>query len=107
MKQDELALQKAINSKDPDLIYHTLFYLQKERDYDSFLRHAHMHSESINLLKIYFRTKITPSDRSHLQNLLVFSKKLYELGVLSWKHGLMQSSLGRRVQLFKDSSAYF
>ena len=58
MKEDELALQKAINSGDSDLIYVTLFQLEKSRDFDSFFRLVHSHTEAVNLLKSYYKVCI-------------------------------------------------
>lgn len=107
MKEDELALQKAINSNDTDLTYNTLFHLEKTRDLDSFFRLVYTHAEAVNLLKIFYRTKVTPSDKSLLHSLFAFSKNHYECGVICWKHAYMQPALNRRVQLMKDASSCF
>lgn len=55
MKEDELALQKAINSSDTDLIYLTLMHLQQSRDLESFFKLVHSHTEAVSLLKIYYK----------------------------------------------------
>jgi hypothetical protein len=55
MKEDELALQKAINSNDTDLIFDTLIRLQKTRDQDSFFRNIHSYPDAISLLKKYYK----------------------------------------------------
>ena len=66
MKEDELALQKAVNSADSDLIYLTLFNLEKSRDKESFFKHVHIHMDAVSLLKIYYKTKVIPSEKGLL-----------------------------------------
>ena len=107
MKEDELALQKAINSTDTDLIYLTLMHLEKTRDLDSFFRLAHSHTEAVNLLKIYYKSKVVPSDRRLLHSLLVFEKNYMEAGVACWIQAYMMSNLNRRLLLLKESAGIF
>lgn len=59
MKEDELALQKATNSSNADLIFDTLIRLQKTRDQDSFFRNIHSYPDAINLLKKYYKVQFT------------------------------------------------
>ena len=107
MKEDELALQKAINSSDSDLIYLTLFNLEKSRDLESFFKYVHIHANAVNLLKIYYKTKVVPSEKGLLYNLLAFSKNYFETGVMCWKQAYMQSNLQRRLQSMKEASSNF
>jgi hypothetical protein len=59
MQEEELALQKAINSEDTDLIYLTLIHLERSHpQIDAFYRLVHSHPEAANLLKIYYRNKV-------------------------------------------------
>lgn len=107
MKEDELALQKAINSNDTDLIYLTLVHLEKSRDLESFFRYVHMHGEAVNLLKIYYKSKVMPSDRSLLHSLMMFEKNYMEAGIACWIQAYMQSNLNRRIQIMKEASSIF
>eukprot|EP01036_Dinobryon_divergens_P023470 gene23470-31820_t len=84
MNEDELALQKAINSEDTDLIYYTLICLearaQNNPQTEYFHKLVHIHPEAANLLKIYYRSKVLVNDRSTLHNLIMHSKNYFEAG---------------------------
>jgi hypothetical protein len=81
MKEEELALQKAINSEDTDLIYLTLIHLERSRpDMEAFYRLVHTHAEAVALLKVFYRNKVTVSDRAAIHNLLSYSKNYLEAG---------------------------
>ena len=59
MQEDELALQRSINSEDTDLIYLVLIHLERSRpDIENFYRLVHAHPEASNLLKMYYRCKV-------------------------------------------------
>ena len=79
MQEDELALQKAINSEDTDLIYLVLIHLERSRpDIEHFFRLTNLHPEASNLLKQYYRNK---QDHSLLNKLLAFNKQHLEAGI--------------------------
>jgi vacuolar protein sorting-associated protein 16 len=111
MQEEELALQKAINSEDTDLIYLTLIHLEKSRgDIDSFYRLIYSHAEAANLLKIYYRNKVTNSDKSLLHNLLVFGKNYLEAGTACVNQAYLQTGVGKEVskmQLIKEAVSLF
>jgi hypothetical protein len=88
---------QAINSEDTDLIYYTLISLESRFSDSSFsetpagskaLRDAKelfyktisTHLEAANLLKIYYRNKVTVGDRKILHNLLLHNKYFFEAG---------------------------
>ena len=121
MGEDELALQKAINSEDTDLIYLALIHL--ERSYvsgikevkpgsgapnmNSFYRLIYSHPEAANLLKVYYRNKISRDDRSVLNDLLMFNKNYLEAGVTCINQAYMKPSIEEKIQLFKEASVLF
>ena len=107
MKEDELALQKAVNSADSDLIYLTLFNLEKSRDRESFFKHVHIHMDAVSLLKIYYKTKVIPSEKGLLYHLLTFSKNHFEIGVMCWRQAYMQSNFQQRLQMMREASSHF
>lgn len=112
MKEEELALQKAINSEDTDLIYYTLISLEARsaavRDNAAtFYRTIHSHLEAANLLKIYYRNKVSAEDRTVLHNLLMYSKNFFEAGVAAANQALLQQSLPQKTQLLKETAQLF
>ena len=108
MQEEELALQKAINSEDTDLIYLTLIHLERSRpDLQTFHRLIYTHPEAANLLKVYYRSKITPTDRSILHNLLMYNKNFLEAGIAAINQAYLQPSIEGRVQLMRDASTLF
>lgn len=93
MQEEELALQKAINSEDTDLIYLTLIHLERSKaQSDSFLRLIYSHPEAVNLMKVYYRNKVTLLDRKLLHNFLVFGKNYLEAGIACVSHAIMLQS---------------
>mmetsp|Transcript_15400 Transcript_15400/g.23213 ORF Transcript_15400/g.23213 Transcript_15400/m.23213 type:complete len:848 (-) Transcript_15400:170-2713(-) len=108
MQEEELALQKAINSEETDLIYLTLIHLERSRpDAQAFLRLVQTHPEASNLLKIYYRNKVTLTDRSLLHNLLVFNHNYLEAGAACMSQAYVQSAFPKRLQLVKEAVQLF
>lgn len=108
MNEEELALQKAINSEDTDLIYLTLIHLERSRpDMETFYRLVHSHPEAINLLKMYYRNKISAGDRTTLHNLLTYSKNYLEAGIAAVNQGYGQPSLLGRNPYLREASQIF
>ena len=82
MQEDELALQKSINSEDTDLIYLVLIHLERSRpDIENFYRLVHAHPEASNLLKMYYKCKVQAGDRTLLHKLLMHNKQYLEAGI--------------------------
>lgn len=122
MHEEELALQKAINSEDIDLIYSTLIRLERtKQDLETFHKLIHSHSEAANLLKIYYRNKVTYVDRVTLHNLLIYGKNFLEAGMacvfqayipipqtsLYSNSSLNGSNILNKIQLLKEASSLF
>eukprot|EP01034_Spumella_vulgaris_P022472 gene22472-28600_t len=113
MNEEELALQKAINSEDTDLIYYTLISLEariqntsSRENVESLYRTIHNHLEAANLMKIYYRNKVDAYDRALLHNLLMYSKNYFEAGVAAINQAYQQPAVERKVSLLKDASGY-
>lgn len=113
MQEDELALQKAINSEDTDLIYLVLIHLERSRpDIENFFRLTNLHPEASNLLKQYYRNK---QDHTLLNRLLTFNKQYLEAGISLVHQALApsdNSGMGgladsQRMALIKDASSFF
>eukprot|EP01042_Synura_sphagnicola_P012561 gene12561-15979_t len=110
MNEDELALQKAVNSEDPDLMYLTLFHIERGRregDGERFLRTVSVHPEATTLLKNYYRVKMTAMDRAPLHNLIMWGKNYLEAGNAAVAHAQMQVVFARKVQLLKEASTLY
>ena len=108
MNEEELALQKAVNSEDTDLIYLTLFHLERARpDKDVFHRLVLSHPEAGILLRTFYKSKMDILDRAPLHNLLMFNKNYYDAGIAAAQHAAMQSALPRKIQLLRDSAALY
>lgn len=79
MQEDEVALQKAVNSEDTDLVYLVLIHLERSRpDMENFFRLTNNHPEASNLLKQYYRNK---QDTALLDKLLAYNKHYLEGGI--------------------------
>jgi hypothetical protein len=126
MNEEELALQKAINSEDTDLIYYTIMALEtrarsamlnsytgggsgglNKAPLDNFYRIIHNYPEAANLLKIYYRQKVTSNDRSILHNLLLYSKNYLEAGNTAISQGGSQFSLAEKMKYYKEGIAVY
>eukprot|EP01038_Epipyxis_sp_PR26KG_P015328 gene15328-20658_t len=112
MNEEELALQKAINSEDTDLIYYTLISLESRispsRDnIEPFYQTIHIHLEAANLLKIYYRNKVNASDRSILHNLLLYSKNYFEAGIAAANQSFIQTNAINKINYLKEASQLF
>jgi vacuolar protein sorting-associated protein 16 len=113
MNEEELALQKAVNSEDTDLIYYTLISLESRivldrgNSIDSFYRIIHTHPEAANLLKIYHRNKVTPEDRNKLTQLLMYSKNYFEAGIAAVNQAYQQKQPNQKMTYLHQASAYF
>lgn len=112
MNEEELALQKAINSGDSDLIYFTLISLEQrvrptKASQDNFFRVTLLYPEAANLLKIYYRNKVTAQDRSILHNLLLYGKNFQEAGHAAVNQALQQVDMATRLHHLKEASQLY
>jgi hypothetical protein len=119
MNEEELALQKAINSEDTDLTYYTIIALETRarlsvmnsggnKTYlENFYRIIHNYPEAINLLKIYYRQKVTMNDRSILNNLLLYSKNFLEAGNAAVFQAFKQFSQLEKLKIMKEALALY
>jgi hypothetical protein len=99
MNEGELALQKAVNSEDTDLIYLTLFHLEKNKvDQEAFYRYVFQHFEAANLLKMYYRHRMTSDDQHQIQSLLSYSKNYLESGITTFNYAYLQSNFSVKLQ---------
>lgn len=113
MNEEELALQKAVNSGDTDLIFSTLISLEtrivqgKGKSVDSFYRIIHNHPEAANLLKMYHRNKVTADDRTRLHQLLIHGKNFHEAGVAAVNQAFQQRSAATKMQILREAAYLF
>lgn len=105
MQEDELALQKAINSEDTDLIYLVLIHLERSRpDIENFFRLTSLHPEASNLLKQYYKNK---QDRSLLNKLLTHNKQHLEAGISLVQTAFQNGPSKAQVQLVREAAGLF
>jgi len=108
MQEEQLALQKAINSEDTDLIYLTLIHLERSRpDIDNFFQLVHAYPMATSLLKVYYRNKVTEKDRRQLHNFLMHNKLYLEAGVACMDQAYMQTAFIGRLELVKEAVQIF
>jgi hypothetical protein len=113
MNEEELALQKAINSGDYDLIYFTLVHLEGRvrpnhpASLDNFFRIVLLYPEAANLLRIYYRNKLSAQDRSPLHKLLVYGKNYQEAGNAAVNQALQQAGFDLRLSILKEASSLY
>ena len=109
MNEEELALQKAIGSGDTDLLHIALLHLERARRADaaSFHKLVLKYPEATNLLRVYYRNKITSSDRVLFHNFMINSKNYLEAGIAACNQCTMDPDFARKAQLSKESITLF
>lgn len=105
MQEEELALQKAIASDDTELIYLAVLHLENvySDDTETFYRLIHVHPEAVNLLKVFYRHKVSAIDRGVLHSLLVYSKNFIEASTAAIHQSFLQTTLQARLSLMKEA----
>lgn len=108
MQENELALQKAINSENTDLVYLTLVHLERTKtNMESFYRLIYSHPEAANLLKMYYHNQLTGNDRTALNNLLIFGKNYLDAGFAAIAQAYLHSEIVNKTQLIREASYLF
>lgn len=137
MNEEELALQKAIASDDPDLIYYTVIMLQNKfllqaqqqqqqqqasdqsapssssssssspSSLDSFYKIMLNYPAAMNLLKCYYKQKMTSSDRSWINQLLLAQKQYVECGHYALQQSFMQYQTVDQTNLLKEAAGCY
>ena len=111
MGEEELALHKAVYSEDTDLVYLVLIHLehsvQTESDKEAFHKLVHKYPEAVNLLKVYYRSKVTASDKTLLHDFMMFNRHLLEAGKCAVAQSQLQSSHTTRINLLREASGLF
>lgn len=110
MNEVELALQKAIASDDSDLIYLTLIHLERsEPNPELFYKLLGQHSEALNLLKLYYQNKVTPTDNTQLMNFYQIHRNYYEAALLtlSSAYRYHMNNYQERFRLMKETAQIF
>jgi hypothetical protein len=107
-----VALQKAVNSEDADLIYLTLIHIERSStDLDTFHRLVYSHTAAVNLLKVFYRSKTTPTDRQVVRRFLIFNKNYLEAGTLAVRQAYADPATDIRdtdkVKMLKESAQIF
>ncbi len=111
MGEEELALHKAVYSEDTDLVYLVLIHLEHsiktESDKEAFHKLVHKYPEAVNLLKVYYRSKITSGDKTLLHDFMMFNRHLLEAGKCAVMQSQLQSSGSSRINLLREASGLF
>lgn len=113
MNEEELALQKAINSGDYDLMYLTLITLETrlhpndQEGLEKFFRIVLAYPEAANLLRIYYRNKVSAQDRSVLHKLLLHGKNYQEAGNAAVSQALQQVDFNSRLTTLREASQLY
>ncbi len=103
MKQDELALVKAIQSGDPDLVYTVLLRLKRGRSVGDFFRLVDRKPEAAALLEVYAREH----DVEMLRDFYYQDDRRREMGVLQLEESWAQADVEGRVAKVKAAAKSF
>merc|ERR1719238_512038 len=108
MRAVDLALSKAIDSGDTDLVYLVLLHLKRtmigaDGDPISFFKTVCPFPEAVNLLVAYCKTQ----DRVLLKKLYYFTRRYREAGQLCVEEAYKCHELPARVQLLQDAANIF
>lgn len=109
MHEEELALQKAIGSGDTDLVHIALLHLERVHrgDADAFHQLVLSYPDAANLLRVYYRNKVTPNNRLMYHNFLLNSKNFLDAGVAAWNQSALNTDFARRMQFAKEAATLF
>lgn len=121
MNEEELALQKAVLSRDPELVYFTLISLDKRLNHSGsmpahvhlFHRIVHIHPEALDMLKRYYKHQHGPlllyssDNRSKLQQLLLYNRSHLDAGLVLTMHALEQAATASKLQSLREASHVF
>jgi hypothetical protein len=72
-------------------------------DTETFYKLIHTHPEAVNLLKMFYRHKVTSTDRAMLHGLLFYSKNFIEAATAAIHQAYLQTSLQARLPLMKEA----
>jgi len=108
MREEEMALQKAVDAGDTDLIYLTLIHLERSRlEPERFYRMVHAHPEAAALLRVYYTHKVTAAEREPLQGLLAWNRSHLEGGAAAASQAYMQEAHPQRQRLLREAASIF
>lgn len=122
MNEEELALQKAVQSRDLELVYFTLISLDKRLNHSGsmpahvhlFHRIVHSHPEALDMLKRYYKHQHGPlllssGNRNKLQQLLLFNRSHLDAGLVLTMHALEQAAAAAasKLQSLREASHLF
>lgn len=108
MGEDELALQKAVNSSDSDLIYLAVLHLQEARKGgEHFFRLVQLYPDASALLSVYYRSMVHSRDRSALHNFCVCRGDFFGAGALAARQAYLQPRLDERLELLREAETLF
>ena len=111
MGEDELALHKAVFSEDTDLVYLVLIHLEHsiktESDKEAFHKLVYKYPEAVNLLKVYYRSKITAGDKTLLHDFMMLNRHLLEAGRCAVAQSRLQRSHSSRINLLREALSLF
>lgn len=109
MKEDETALAKAVASHDDDLTYMVLFHLDGSLlvEKQSFYRLLQPYPDALSLLRVYYQSRVLPSDKTLLNSYLLFNKSYTDAGVVAFNQSKAQLSIDLRIQCLKECVQLF
>ena len=83
MGEFNLALHRSLLSNDLDLAYRALLYLEAHKpSQETFLRLLSLHPSSLQLLKVYYRSRLTKEERTPWFNVSLARGDLMEAGTI-------------------------
>ncbi|CAM9293597.1 unnamed protein product [Phaeothamnion confervicola] len=112
MREHKLALQKAIASGDPDLVYEALLHVEQEAYNSSaagssFYRLVDAHPEAMALLKAYYRHRSGYSEQRQMDNLCVWRGRFAEAAALAVRSAYLQERLPDRIEKLQEAEKLF
>lgn len=109
MKEEDTALQKAVATHDTELVYLVLLNLEHSRHLEkqAFYRMIQPYPEALSLLKTYYQTRVTSTDKTALSNFLVFNKNYTDAGIAAVNQAYLQPTMDLKVQCLKEASQLF
>ncbi|KAK3809948.1 MAG: Vps16, N-terminal region-domain-containing protein [Benniella sp.] len=103
MEQDELALNKAIESGDTDLVYYVLLHLKRKLNPQEFMRVIIKKPLAVSLLESYCKQQITESDTQLLTDLYYMDDRRVDNANLTLIKSFQLKTNAERIPLMKEA----
>ena len=89
------------------VLIHLEHSIKTESDKEAFHKLVYKYPEAVNLLKVYYRSKITAGDKTLLHDFMMLNRHLLEAGGVQLTQSQLQRSHSSRINILREASGLF